>query len=63
VRRLEARCGDAKRITGETLYRVWRIYMAGSAHSFATGRVNIYQVLFSKPEKGNASKEAIALVT
>jgi hypothetical protein len=37
--------------------------MAGSAHSFATGRVNIYQVLFSKPEKGNASKEAIALVT
>ena len=23
VRRLEARCGDDKRITGETLYRVW----------------------------------------
>ena len=63
VRRLEARCGDAKRITGETLYRVWRIYMAGSAHSFATGRVNVYQVLLSKPEKGNASKENIALPT
>ncbi|MGB8887845.1 MAG: cyclopropane-fatty-acyl-phospholipid synthase family protein [Candidatus Korobacteraceae bacterium] len=53
VQRLETRCGDAKRITSETLYRVWRIYMAGSAHAFATGRVNIYQVLLSKPENGN----------
>lgn len=55
VQRLETRCGDAKRITGETLYRVWRIYMAGSAHAFASGRVNVYQVLFSKPEQGNAN--------
>jgi cyclopropane-fatty-acyl-phospholipid synthase len=62
VRRLEARCGDAKRITGETLYRVWRIYMAGSAHSFATGRVSVYQVLLSKPEKRSANKENIALL-
>jgi cyclopropane-fatty-acyl-phospholipid synthase len=51
VRRLEVRCEDAKRITGETLYHVWRIYMAGSAHSFATGRVSVYQVLLSKPER------------
>ena len=63
VRRLEARYGDAKRITGETLYRVWRIYMAGSAHSFATGRVSVYQVLLSKPDQGNASKDNVALLT
>ncbi len=52
VRRLDSRYEDAKRITSETVYRVWRIYMAGSAWAFAKGRVNIYQVLFSKPDGG-----------
>jgi cyclopropane-fatty-acyl-phospholipid synthase len=52
VRRLDDRYEDAKRITSETVYRIWRIYMAGSAFAFARGRVNIYQVLFSKPENG-----------
>jgi cyclopropane-fatty-acyl-phospholipid synthase len=28
--------------------------MAGCAYAFTTGRVNIYQVLFSKPDQGNA---------
>jgi cyclopropane-fatty-acyl-phospholipid synthase len=54
VRRLESRYEDAKRMTGETVYRIWRIYMAGSAHAFATGRVNLYQVLFSKSRNGQA---------
>jgi cyclopropane-fatty-acyl-phospholipid synthase len=54
VSRLESHYEDAKRIAGETAYRIWRIYMAGSAHAFATGRVNVYQVLFSKPHKGKA---------
>jgi cyclopropane-fatty-acyl-phospholipid synthase len=53
--RLETHSDEAKRITSETRYRTWRIYMAGSAHAFATGRVNLYQVLLSKAEKGNAS--------
>ena len=52
VRRLESRYEDAKRLTSETIYRIWRIYMSGSAHAFSIGRVNIYQVLFSKPENG-----------
>ena len=51
-RRLESRYEDAKRLTNETVYRIWRIYMAGSAWAFASGRVNLYQVLFSKPEGG-----------
>ncbi len=55
AQRLETRCDDARRITSDTVYRVWRIYMAGCAHAFATGRVNLYQVLFSKPEHGNAN--------
>ncbi|MGC2110519.1 MAG: cyclopropane-fatty-acyl-phospholipid synthase family protein [Candidatus Korobacteraceae bacterium] len=52
VQRLEARCEETKQITNETIYRIWRIYMAGCAHAFAVGRVNVYQVLFSKPEHG-----------
>jgi cyclopropane-fatty-acyl-phospholipid synthase len=36
VHRLEAR-----RITDETTYRVWRLYMSGSAHGFKTGRGSV----------------------
>jgi cyclopropane-fatty-acyl-phospholipid synthase len=55
VSRLESQYQEAKRITTETVYRIWRLYMAGSAHAFATGRVNIYQVLLSKPDHGATS--------
>ena len=52
VRRLEARRVEAVRETNEQAYRIWRLYMAGSAHAFCTGRLNLYQVLLSKPEHG-----------
>jgi cyclopropane-fatty-acyl-phospholipid synthase len=55
VRRLENHYQDTTWITSETIYRIWRIYMSGCAHAFATGRVNIYQVLFSKPDGGKAN--------
>jgi hypothetical protein len=32
-------------------YRIWRLYMAGSAHSFQTGRLNLYQVLLITSNK------------
>ena len=54
VRRLESHYEEAKQITDETVYRIWRLYMAGCAHAFAKGRVSINQVLFSKPDHGNA---------
>ena len=54
VRRLEARADEARRITDETTYRVWRLYMSGSAHGFRTGRLNVYQTLLSKPELGES---------
>jgi cyclopropane-fatty-acyl-phospholipid synthase len=50
VRRLEAR-----RITDETTYRVWRLYMSGSAHGFRTGRLNVYQTLLTKADRGESS--------
>jgi cyclopropane-fatty-acyl-phospholipid synthase len=31
------------------MYRIWRIYMAGSAHAFERGWMSIYQVLAGKP--------------
>jgi cyclopropane-fatty-acyl-phospholipid synthase len=52
VRRLESRYDDARQITSETVYRIWRLYMAGCAHAFNIGRVNVNQVLLSKPDHG-----------
>lgn len=48
VRRLEARKEEVIRAADPVTYRIWRLYMSGSAHGFQTGRLNIYQVLFCK---------------
>lgn len=52
VRRLEARREEACRAAGEKAYRLWRLYMAGAAHKFRTGRNNVYQALLVKPDRG-----------
>jgi len=52
VRRLENNAERARSLVGETKYRIWRLYMSGSAHAFRMGRLNLYQVLFAKPERG-----------
>ena len=54
VQRLETHYEEARRLTNETAYRIWRIYMAGSARAFTRGRINIYQALLSKPQRGEA---------
>ncbi len=54
VRRLEAHAEEARRITDDTTYRIWRLYMAGTAHGFQSGRMNLYQALFVKPLHGNS---------
>jgi cyclopropane-fatty-acyl-phospholipid synthase len=50
VRRLETQHAAALAFIEEPTYRVWRLYMAGSAAGFAHGRLAIYQALLSKPE-------------
>jgi cyclopropane-fatty-acyl-phospholipid synthase len=45
VDRLEARAEMARQLIGEQKYRIWRIYMAGSAHAFARGWLELWQVL------------------
>ncbi len=48
VRRLETRADEAVRLVGPETYRVWRLYMAASAHAFATAQIGVVQVLFAK---------------
>jgi cyclopropane-fatty-acyl-phospholipid synthase len=50
VGRLEAHADEARRIVGDVTYRVWRLYMAASAHGFRIGRIGVIQTLLAKPE-------------
>lgn len=54
VRRLEAHHDEACRAADEETYRIWRLYMAGSAHGFKTGQINLYQALLVKPDNGKS---------
>ena len=55
VRRLEANHAQAVKEVGEVTYRVWRLYMSGSAYGFEHGRLNVYQALLGKPDEQGAS--------
>jgi cyclopropane-fatty-acyl-phospholipid synthase len=52
VRRLEAHAEEVRSITDDTIYRIWRLCMAGAAHRFRSGRLNLYQTLLAKPANG-----------
>jgi len=55
VQRLETHAEEARRITDDKTYRIWRLYMAGSAHGFRTGRLNVYQTLLAKSRHGESA--------
>lgn len=55
VRRLEACHDQALAFVDEPTYRVWRLFMSGSAHGFAIGRLNVYQALLVKPDESGRS--------
>jgi len=45
---------DLDRLTalaGEKRVRIWRVYLAGCAHAFAHGWINLYQLLAIKPKR------------
>lgn len=52
LRRLEMNEPRAKELVGEIKYRTWRLYLAGSAHYFRTGKLDLYQTLLLKPDGG-----------
>ena len=54
LRRLEDHAEEARSLTSDTTYRIWRLHMAGSAHGFRSGRLNIYQTLLAKPMSGQS---------
>ncbi|MFI5087474.1 MAG: class I SAM-dependent methyltransferase [Terriglobales bacterium] len=54
VQRLEQQATKARQVVDEVTYRIWRLYMAGAAHRFRTGWLNLYQALLVKPERGNS---------
>ena len=47
--RLEASAEAARAEVGEERYRVWRIYLAGSAHAFDRGWLSLWQLLAGRP--------------
>jgi cyclopropane-fatty-acyl-phospholipid synthase len=51
VGRLECHEREAVRIVGDLAYRAWRLYMAGSAYAFQSGRIGVLQTLFAKPDR------------
>lgn len=55
VRRLEHERAAAVESAGEEIYRIWRLYMAASAHGFASGRLAIDQLLLAKPAAGGTA--------
>jgi cyclopropane-fatty-acyl-phospholipid synthase len=55
VRRLEQHHDQALEHVDEVTYRVWRLFMSGSAHGFESGRLNVYQALLAKPGPGGES--------
>src|SRR6266849_773641 len=54
VRRLEEHADEARKLTDDVTYRIWRLYMSGAAHGFQVGSSNIYQALLAKPAHGES---------
>jgi cyclopropane-fatty-acyl-phospholipid synthase len=54
ARRLELHREEALRMVNEPTYRVWRLFLPGSAYGFAAGLLNVFQALLIKPEEGRS---------
>ncbi len=52
LHRFEAAQSEIERQTDPLSFRVFRLYLAGSAYEFGCGRLNIYQTLLAKPKRG-----------
>lgn len=52
VTRLERNREEAINATDEVTYRIWRLFMSGSAYGFTRGKLNVYQTLLCKTDDG-----------
>lgn len=55
VRRLEQHHDEALEHVDEVTYRIWRLFMSGSAYGFESGRLNVYQSLLAKMDRDGNS--------
>ncbi len=51
LRRLEGAHEAAVKFVDESTFRLWRLYLAASAHGFKCGRLAVYQTLLAKPDQ------------
>ncbi len=54
LRRLEDNAEPARRLVGQLKYRIWRLYLAGSAYYFQSGKLDVYQSLLVKSCDGRS---------
>jgi cyclopropane-fatty-acyl-phospholipid synthase len=54
VRGIEQHADLSRRLVGETTYRIWRLHLAGCAHYFQHGWLDLYQALLVKSEQGRS---------
>ena len=54
ARGLELHRDQALRVVGDPTYRVWRLFLHGSAYGFSVGLLNIYQAVLLKPNNGHS---------
>ncbi|MEZ5659271.1 MAG: cyclopropane-fatty-acyl-phospholipid synthase family protein [Burkholderiaceae bacterium] len=55
--RLEGRIDEARVLAGATRTRIWRAYLAGCAHAFDAGWINIYQLLVGRPRESGTGQD------
>ena len=55
ARRLDLRRDEALQVVDQPTYRVWKLFLRGSASGFAAGALNVYQALLLKPNEGRSS--------
>jgi cyclopropane-fatty-acyl-phospholipid synthase len=54
VEGLRWNAGTLLKQVSETTYRTWLLYMAGCAAAFRRGDIAVYQMLLSRPERGES---------
>jgi cyclopropane-fatty-acyl-phospholipid synthase len=54
VNGLRKHADELLQLVSETTYRIWLLYMAGSAAAFKRGDIAIYQMLLSRPDRGKS---------
>lgn len=54
VENLQRNSAVVRKHVPEATYRIWLLYMAGSAAAFRRGDLKLYQIVLSCPDKGNS---------